>query len=43
MGVNVEFIYLVVATKDGVESLLLCFVIAEVIFHRVCDQRSRWE
>jgi hypothetical protein len=32
MGVNVVFIYLVLATDKGFKTLLLCLVIVEVIF-----------
>jgi hypothetical protein len=38
MGVNVEFIFLVLATDDGLE--IFFPVLLEVILHRVRDQRS---
>jgi hypothetical protein len=41
MGVNVEFIFLVLATDDGLE--IFFSALLEVILHRVRDQRSRWE
>jgi hypothetical protein len=35
MRLNVEFMYMVFTTDNGVKSLLLCLVVVEVIFHRV--------
>jgi hypothetical protein len=40
MGVNVEFIYLVFATNNGVKSLLLFLVVVKVIVYRVREHRS---
>jgi hypothetical protein len=41
MGVNFESMFLVLATDNGLKLFFL--VLLEVVLHRVCDQRSRWE
>jgi hypothetical protein len=41
MGVNVEFVFLVLATDNGLEIFFL--VLLEVILHRVRGQRFRWK
>jgi hypothetical protein len=41
MTVNVESIFLVFTTDNGLKNLLHFFVKVEVIFHRVRDQHSR--
>jgi hypothetical protein len=41
MGENFRVYFLVLATDNGLEIFFL--VLPEVIFHRVRDQRSRWE
>jgi hypothetical protein len=43
MGLTVEFMCLVFATDNGLKSLLFDLVVVEFIFHRVHNQRTRWE
>jgi hypothetical protein len=43
MGVNVESMFLMFATDNGLKDLLLYLVVVKIIIHRVRDQRSRWE